>query len=183
MTRSLFVFALIFFIAFGAFAQSNTSGSGQTTGNYTYEGLLAMGHAKYVAKDFAGALTEYQKAKSADPGRADAYYFIGCTLKAEKRYQEATSMLASAVTVAGVDNSVIHAKALYVIALTWETAGNIDKAKYAWSDYKSYANSLPSQSAFVAIADARIIAMENWEAQKQKYQIVKDRIAQSTESQ
>lgn len=179
MTHSFFIVSLTMLLSLCAFVRE--SSAQEAGGNYTYEGLLAIGHAKYVAKDYAGALEQYKKAKSSEPAKAEAYYFIGCTLKQEKKYQEAATSLASAVTVAGESNPAIHAKALFVMAVVWEMASNMEKAKFAWADYAAYAKLHPDNHPFVTVADDRMKVLLNRESQLKQYQVVRDRIAQKTE--
>ena len=90
-----------------------------TEGSYTYEGLLALGHGKYVAQDYAAAITQYDQAKNSAPGRADAYYFIGCAMARQQRWEEAVTVLKSGATVAGEKEPVVHAKSLFVVATIW----------------------------------------------------------------
>ena len=134
--------------------------SNSPKGEYTYEGLLAIGHAKYVASDFTSAMQQYEQARLKDPARPEAYYFIGCAQKAQGRYQEAVQNLASAATVAGEDDAAMNARALFVIAVVWETARNFDKAKYAWIQYKAFARLHADANPFIDVADAHIAAID-----------------------
>ncbi|MBN2717876.1 MAG: hypothetical protein JXX14_18655 [Deltaproteobacteria bacterium] len=161
---------------------ANTSASTQPpAGQYTYEGLLAIGHGKYVVQDFAGASAQYENARLKDPARPEAYYFIGCTLRAQGQYQEAVSMLASAATVAGDDDPVMNARALFVIATVWESARNFEKAKYAWIQYKAFAQSHSDAHPFIQIADAHIAAIDAHTQLVNQYEAVTARIAANRE--
>ncbi|MBN2525017.1 MAG: tetratricopeptide repeat protein [Deltaproteobacteria bacterium] len=149
--------------------------------NYTYEGLLALGHGKYVAQDYTAAMEAYEQARTREPAKADAYYFIGMTLRAQGDYQKAVSMLTSAATVAGEDAPKMNARALFVIASTWELAHNLDKAKYAWIQYKAFAKLHPECNPFIQVADAHVNAIDNRNRQVSDYAKVNERIAANAE--
>ncbi len=146
-------------------------------GGYTYEGLLAIGHGQYVSQNFEGAIAQYEKAKNAESGRPEAYYFIGCAMARQKRWDEAVTVLKSAATVAGESHPAMHARALFVVAVTLEQAGDLSKARFAWAAYKEYSVAHPSITGFAAVADQRVKANEALDRRKQEYQIVRDRIA------
>lgn len=147
------------------------------TPEYTYEGLLALGHGKYVTQDLTGAEEQYEKARLKNPARPEAYYYLGCTFKAEGKYDEAVNILASAATVAGEENPSMNARALFLIAITWEAAGNLEKAKYAWIQYKAFAKLHPENNPLIHIADAHITAIDERSQQISEYAKVTDRIA------
>ena len=160
-------------------AQDNASQSSR--GEYTYEGLLAIGHSYYVTRNFVTAVEQYEKARAKEPARAEAYYFIGCALKAQAKYQEAVSMLASAATVAGEDDTAMNARALFVIATVWEVANNMEKAKYAWIQYKAFAKQHPEANPFPDVADAHIAAIDERTKQLSDYKAVTARIEANRE--
>jgi tetratricopeptide (TPR) repeat protein len=158
-------------------ASENPLTAPEQTPEYTYEGLLAMGHGKYVTQDLAGAEEQYEKARLKNPARPEAYYYLGCTFKAAAKYEEAVNMLASAATVSGEENPKMNARALFLIAITWEAAGNLEKAKYAWIQYKAFAKLHPEDNPMIHIADAHITAIDERSKQISEYASVTDRIA------
>lgn len=178
MIRSTAILIILFLISSNTLAQSPNQPASRPE---TYEGLLALGHTQYINQSYDEAMVHYEAAKNVDPGKPDAYYFIGCTLKQQKKYQNAVSMLASAATVAGDTSPSMHAKALFVIAVTWEVALNLEKAKYAWIDYKSFAAIHPEANPFTTVANERGEAINVWLKRLEEYEIVKQRISASVE--
>ena len=163
---------------------ANDTSKGSTSaaqGEYTYEGLLAIGHGFYVTQKFDAAVAQYEKARAREPARAEAYYFIGCVLKSQMKFQEAVSMLASAATVAGQDDIAMNARALFVVATVWEAAKNLEKAKYAWIQYKTFAKLHPEVKPFPDVADAHIAAIDARIKQMADYRAVTERIEANRE--
>ena len=144
---------------------------------YTYEGYLARGHAQYLAKNYAGALSEYEQAKALAPTRADAYYFMGCAVSKQNRYDDAVNFFKNAATIAAEADVNMHAKSMFLIAVVWERAGELAKAKFAWSEYKNFAKSHSGTTMYSQVADDRVKVIERAEKLNSDYQIVRDRIA------
>jgi tetratricopeptide (TPR) repeat protein len=184
MNRILLGLIMLLTVSTNAMAQSK-DGDGaaespaapEETSEYTYEGLLAMGHGKYVSQDSAGAKEYYEQARLKNPARPEAYYYLGCALKAEGNFIEAVNILASAATVAGEEHPEMNARALFLIAITWEAAMDLEKAKYAWIQYKAFAKLHPENNPLIHIADAHITAIDDRSQQISEYAKVTDRIA------
>ena len=159
----LFVLALVLLPA---------SALAQPQEGLSFDGVLAEGHALYLAGDHEGALARYQDAK----GNALAYYFVGCAFSALDKTEDAVSALSTAATIAGEKDQSLHAKALFMIAVLRERSADWDAAKEAWTKYQGFAQTHADATTFVPVAQERLDAIEKRVKLDADYQVVRDRI-------
>lgn len=163
----LFVLALVLLPAFV---------HAQPTGGLSFDGVLAEGHALYLAGDHEGALAKYQDAKEKESGNALAYYFVGCAFSALDKTEDAISTLNTAATIAGEKDQSLHAKALFMIAVLKERSADWDAAKEAWTKYQGFAQTHADATTFVPVAQERLEAIKKHVKLDADYQVVRDRI-------
>jgi tetratricopeptide (TPR) repeat protein len=126
----------------------------------SYDAMLMAGHKLYVGGDAKGALEKYEAAKDAAGGRAEAYYYIGAAKAKLEEYTDAISALNTAATISGSKDVVLHAKALFAIAVVQERSGNLDAAYDAWKTVLDYAEAHADAKSFPESARSRIAAIE-----------------------
>jgi tetratricopeptide (TPR) repeat protein len=142
----------------------------------SFDGVLAEGHALYLAGDYEGALAKYQEAKEQESGNALAYYFVGCAFSALDKTEDAISALNTSATIAGEKDQSLHAKALFMVAVLRERSADWDAAKEAWTKYQGFAQTHSDATTFVPIAQERLDAIEKRVKLDADYQVVRDRI-------
>jgi tetratricopeptide (TPR) repeat protein len=184
MHRFITAFFIITLLCGIASAQTASSGGWDATAGwgdkrplsaegYTYEGMLAIGHAIYKTGKYPEAIVQYEKARALAMERPYAYYFIAAAQSRLKQFNEATASLRTAVTLAGAIDVAFASKCLYFLAVTLERAGDLEQAKFAWAEYLNSAGA--HMFPHKAIAEAHIAAIEKKIQHDQQYQIVKDR--------
>ena len=141
----------------------------------TFEGRLAHGHSRYLATDYQGAISAYEKAKELEAGEAVVYYFIGCAEAKLERWDDAVSSLKTTATIAGAKDVALHAKALFMIAVVQERRNEWGDAKAAWTEYLSYAKAHEDALTFVPVAESRLEVIEKRMQLEKDYAVVKER--------
>ncbi len=159
-----------------ALAALPASAHAQPQGGLSFDGVLAEGHALYLAGDHEGALAKYQDAKEQEPGNALAYYFVGCAFSALDKVEDAVSALSTSATIAGEKDKSLQAKALFMIAVLRERSADWDAAKEAWIDYLGFAQTHADATTFMPVAQERLDAIEKRVKLDADYQVVRDRI-------
>jgi tetratricopeptide (TPR) repeat protein len=139
--------------------------------------ILSEGHVKYLAQDYEGALAKYEQARDKDSGQSIAYYFTGCALARLKRWDDAIAQFKTAATIAGVKDESLHARAIFVAAVTLEQKGDLSGAKSAWEDYQTYAQAHEKAVVYKDSARERIAAIDKKMKLDEDYKIVVERIA------
>lgn len=142
----------------------------------TYEGLLSLGHDAFLSGRHAGALDRYEEAKDMEPGRADAYYFIGYAQGRLGRFDEAFVTLQTARTVAGNKNTDLSAKVLFLRAVLQEQRGDLQAAEKAWTDYLGFAQTHTGARVFIESAQSRLDAIKKMQRLDEQYAEVRKRL-------
>ena len=163
----LFILALVLLPA---------SAHAQPEGELSFDGVLAEGHALYLAGDHEGALAKYQDAKAMESGNPLAYYFVGCAFSALDKAEDAVSALNTSATIAGEKDQSLHAKALFMIAVLRERSADWDAAKEAWTKYLGFAQTHADATTFAPVAQERLDAIEKHVKLDADYKVVRDRI-------
>jgi tetratricopeptide (TPR) repeat protein len=182
MLRITISFLLVTFISVISAAQTVSADGGQAAeGTYTYDGVIALGHAQYMAKKFDVAIAKYKEAKAMDAGRPESYYFTGCAMIQKKMFAEAVASFKVSAEISGEKNPVIRAKSLFAAGIAWEMKRDFKMAKSAFSEYLDFAKLHTDANVFIEIAEQKIDVIEKWEQRVADYQLVKDKIvAEST---
>ena len=138
----------------------------------------ARGNARYVARDFPGAIDAYQKAIEVRPHDALGYYLLGEALLAAGRVSEAEAAWTQASIESAADPAM-HARVLFVLADVAEREKKWDDAKARWAGYRAWAAQYPAANAFPGTADSRTQAIDRMLAQDKAYDPVRRRIAET----
>ncbi|MBN2804799.1 MAG: hypothetical protein JXR91_17010 [Deltaproteobacteria bacterium] len=155
---------------------ASADGSQAAQGTYTYDGVIALGHAQYMAKNFDGAIAKYKEAKAMDAGRPESYYFAGCAMIQKHLFGEAVASFKVSAEISGEQNPVMRAKSLFAVGIAWEMQRDFKMAKSAFSAYLDFAKLHTDANVFIEIAEQKIEVIEKWEQRVADNQVVKDRI-------
>ena len=144
-----------------------------------YQALCTQGNAKYVARDYAGAIELYRKAIDHAPHQPLGYYLLGEAQVATGNLTEAEASESRAALDAGEKDPALHARILFVTADLKERQKKWEDAKAAWQTYLEWANHFPDAGVFPATAQSRIAVLDTVIKQDKTYDIVRQRIAAS----
>lgn len=175
MTRSTPLFAAIGALVF--LATLSASAQDERPEPSPLAEALTAGHKAMLASNWEEAVGHYEKAKDAESGNADAYYFLACARLAQAQFDQAVSDFRTAISVAGAKRPDLHAKCLFNLAVLEETRKRSDAAKTAWQAYLSFANTHQDVPIFPDNAKQRIQAIEDAAARETEAQPVRQRIA------
>jgi tetratricopeptide (TPR) repeat protein len=139
---------------------------------------IALGNAKYAARDFPAAIDAYQKAADLRPHDGTGFYLLGEAQLAAGRPADAEAAWTRASAESAGDPA-LHARVLFVLADVAERQKKWDDAKARWTAYRAWAAQYPAARAFPATADARIQAIDRMLAQDKAYEPVRQRIAET----
>ncbi len=138
--------------------------------------LIVKGHDAFVLREYDRALQYYKDAAEESPKSPVAHYFIGCTQRAMKNYEEAIDSFKTAYLMAGED-AWWKGAASFNVALTYEQADKKEEALKAWKDFIKIATDFADMKNFVASAEKRIAAIEKYRELDDAYAVVRSRIA------
>jgi tetratricopeptide (TPR) repeat protein len=141
-----------------------------------YIEALNKGVAKYIAKDYPGALDLFRAAIPLAPKNALGHYFIAETQIATGNLPDAEATLKQAEALTDDKNAGLRAKVLFVTADTKERLKKWDEAKAAWQAYVEYAQK-HADVAFAQSGTSRIQALDDMLKQEKAYVAVRERIA------
>jgi len=134
------------------------------------------GNAKFVSRDFPGAIDLYRKAIQLEPTNPLGHYLLGEAQSASGNLTEAEASWTHADNI-GDKNPQIKVRVLFCLADLKERQKKWDDAKAAWQRYKDFITSHPGSGGMAASADARILAIDQALKQDKAYDIVRQRIA------
>lgn len=137
---------------------------------------VGRGNAKFVSRDFPGAVQIYRDAIQLEPRNPLGHYLLGEAQSALGNLGEAEASWTQADNIGDSDPST-KTKVLFCLADLKERQKKWDDAKTAWTKYKDYVTAHADAGGAPASADARIQAIETAEKQDQAYEIVRKRIA------
>ena len=86
---------------------------------------------QYAVGEFAGAMTEFEKALASDPSNDAVHFFAGIACLEMNRYQDAIKHL----TITKNGNSTYSSKAYWYVILATLKAGDTDSAKDMLNDF------------------------------------------------
>ncbi len=135
-----------------------------------------QGNAKFVSRDFPGAIELYRKAIQLQPTNPIGHYLLGEAQSASGNLPEAEASWTNADNL-GDKVPNVKTKLLFVLADLKERQKKWDEAKAGWQRYKEYAASHADAGGSPASADARIQAIDEMLKQDKAYDIVRQRIA------
>jgi len=188
---SLFVLALTFGAGALALAAGNDSkavaakdgGSpddkydpGNRTHISKFMETCVKGNAKFVSRDFPGAIEIYRQAIQLQPNNPLGHYLLGEAQSASGNLAEAEASWTNADNL-GDKVPTVKTKLLFVLADLKERQKKWDDAKAAWTRYQQYVAAHPDAGGSAATATARIQAIDDMLKQDKAYDIVRQRIA------
>lgn len=141
---------------------------------------IVEGNAKFVSRDFPGAIEVYRRAIQLQPTNAFGHYMLGEAQSASGNLPEAQASWEQADSV-GDKTPSVKVKVLFCLADLKERLKKWDDAKTAWQRYKQFIADHAKDTSvigFVTSADARIQAIDEAQKQDKAYEIVRTRIAQ-----
>ena len=135
-----------------------------------------QGNAKFVSRDFPGAIDVYRKAIQLQPTNPLGHYLLGEAQSASGNLTEAEASWTNADNLGDKDPPV-KTKLLFVLADLKERQKKWDDAKAGWQRYAQYVAAHADAGGSAATADARIKAIDDMLKQDKAYDIVRQRIA------
>lgn len=143
--------------------------------------LVVSGNAKFIARDFPGAIEIYKKAIALAPTNPLGHYLLGEAEIATNNLTEAEAAFTQADNTADKTPQV-KAKVLFCLADLKERQKKWDDAKVAWQKYADWSNAHGDAGAIPQTAAARIAAIDEAIKQDKAYDIVRTRIAAEKEA-
>jgi tetratricopeptide (TPR) repeat protein len=168
-----------------------------TTNISEYMLVCLQGNAKYLSRDFAGAVDTYRRAIQMDTKQALAYYLLGEAQLASGNVNEADASWKQASLV--VNEPGLQGRILFVIADLRERQKKFQDARLAWQAYSDWSSQYaspasgdggmaadsgragPAFGAFPSSGAARIQAIDAMMKQDQAYDKVRRNIAASSD--
>jgi tetratricopeptide (TPR) repeat protein len=147
------------------------------TASSKYKEACSQGNAKYVARDYAGAIEAYQSATALDPKNPLAYYLLGEAQLAAGSLTEADSAWNRAALESGEGDPALRAKILFVLADLRERQKKWDDARAAWQVYLDWAAKFPAAGVFPTSGQSRQRVIDAMLKQDKAYEVVRQRIA------
>ncbi|HEY2365857.1 MAG TPA: tetratricopeptide repeat protein [Polyangiaceae bacterium] len=135
-----------------------------------------QGNAKFMSRDFAGAIEMYRKAIQLQPVNPLGHYLLGEAQSASGNLTEAEASWTNADNLGDKDPPT-KTKLLFVLADLKERQKKWDDAKAGWQRYAQYVAAHPDAGGSAATSDARIKAIDDMLKQDKAYDIVRQRIA------
>ena len=135
-----------------------------------------QGNAKFMARDFPGAIEIYRKAIALQPTNPLGHYLLGEAQSASGNLTEAEASWTNADNLGDKDPPT-KTKLLFVLADLKERQKKWDDAKAGWQRYAQYVAAHPDAGGQAATADARVKAIDDMLKQDKAYDIVRQRIA------
>jgi tetratricopeptide (TPR) repeat protein len=142
-----------------------------------YKEALSQGNAKYVARDFSGAIEAYRMAIEVEPKNPLAHYFLGEAQLAAGSLAEADAAWNRAALESNDKDAALRAKILFVIADLRERQKKWEDARAAWQVYLDWAAKYPGAGAFPASGQSRQQVIDAMLKQDKAYEVVRQRIA------
>jgi tetratricopeptide (TPR) repeat protein len=135
-----------------------------------------QGNAKFVSRDFPGAIDSYRKAIQLQPTNPLGHYLLGEAQSASGNLTEAEASWTNADNLGDKDPPT-KTKLLFVLADLKERQKKWDDAKAGWQRYAQYVAAHPDAGGSAATSDARIKAIDDMLKQDKAYDVVRQRIA------
>jgi tetratricopeptide (TPR) repeat protein len=137
---------------------------------------VALGNAKFVAKDYAASLEAYKRAVQLAPNDPLGHYLVAEAQLAQGNINEGEAALAQAEKL-GDKRPDVMGKVLFLEADTKERQKKWADAKTAWSKYSEWAQKHIEAGAIPTTGAARIAAIDEAMKLDTQYEDVRKRIA------
>jgi tetratricopeptide (TPR) repeat protein len=148
-----------------------------STASPKYKEACSQGNAKYVARDFPGAIEAYRMAIEVDPKNPLAHYLLGEAQLAAGSLTEADAAWNRAALESNDKDPALRAKILFVLADLRERQKKWDDARAAWQVYLDWAAKYPGAGVFPASGQSRQQVIDAMLKQDKAYEVVRQRIA------
>lgn len=155
-------------------AENSVSAS---TASPKYKEACAQGNARYVTRDFAGAIDAYRAAIELDAKNPLAHYLLGEAHLAAGSFTEADAAWNRAALESTDGDPALRAKILFVLADLRERQKKWDDARAAWQVYLDWVAKSRGVAAFPASGQSRQQVIDAMLRQDKSYEVVRRRIA------
>ncbi len=146
-------------------------------GPLSFDARVERGHSLYMEGRHEEALREYNEARNEKTEDPAALYYVGCTLTKLGRYDEAERIFERMRVSTGATTPSACARALFMLAILFESRNDDAAAVKAWTEYKIFAEAHPMTVSFVPTAAERLRVYDAKAELEAKYQAVRERIA------
>jgi tetratricopeptide (TPR) repeat protein len=150
---------------------------GDAAASAAFATACAQGNAKYAARDFDGAIAQYQKAIELAPHQGQGYYLLGEAEVAAGNLSDAEASYNRAALETGEKDPSLRARILFVTADLRERQKKREDAKAAWQAYLDWAAKYPDAGVFPSSAQSRQQVMDTVIKQDKADEVVRERIA------
>jgi tetratricopeptide (TPR) repeat protein len=140
-----------------------------------YVEQINNGAAKYLARDFAGALEVFRATIPLAPKNPLGHYASAEALIAADNLAEAEASLKQAESLSDDKNAALRAKIIFLTADVKERQKKWEDARAAWQTYADYAQK-HTDVAFVQSGTSRMQAIDDMLKQDKAYEAVRQRI-------
>jgi hypothetical protein len=141
-----------------------------------YMELINKGEASFIARDFAGAVVQFQEAIKLDGQKMLAFYRMGEAQLAAGKPEEADAIWTSGLNKEGTPS--MKARILFCLADLKERQKKFDQAKDAWGKYAQFLKDNAQEAKGYALTpEERIKVIDRHEKDLKDYTAVKERIA------
>jgi tetratricopeptide (TPR) repeat protein len=158
-------------------ASPKKSEAGAAASSRDYASICARGNAKYLSRDFDGAIELYRKAIELSPHQSLGNYLLGEAELAAGNLAEAEAAWGRAALDTNEKAPALHARILFVTADLKERQKKWDEARAAWQIYLDWVGRFPDSGVFPATAQSRQQVIDTMLKQDKMYEGVRQRIA------
>jgi tetratricopeptide (TPR) repeat protein len=149
------------------------------TGISEFMETCVAGNAKYVSRDFPGAIEQYRKAIQLNPKHPLGHYLLGEAQLAAGNMGEAEASWKQAELIADARDPTLRARILFVLADIKERQKKWDDARAAWQVYADWAAKYSDAGVFPQSASSRQQVIDAMTKQDKAYDVVRQRIAET----
>jgi tetratricopeptide (TPR) repeat protein len=154
-----------------------TSEAGPAPSSRDYASVCARGNAKYLSRDFDGAIELYRRAIELSPHQSLGHYLLGEAQLAAGHLAEAETSWSRAALETNEKAPALRARILFVQADLKERQKKWDEARAAWQIYLDWVGRFPDAGGFGATAQSRQQVIDSMLKQDKMYEGVRQRIA------
>lgn len=141
-----------------------------------YMEAINKGEASFVARDFAGAVVQFQEAIKLDGQQMLAFYRLGEAQLAAGKPEEADAIWTSGLSKEGTPT--LKARLLFCLADLKERQKKFDAAKEAWGKYAQFLkDNAQDAKGYALTPEERIKVIDRRVKDEKDYAPVKERIA------
>jgi hypothetical protein len=141
-----------------------------------YMELINKGEASFVARDFPGAVVQFQEAVKLDGQKILAFYRLGEALLAAGKPEDAEAIWKTGLSKEGTPT--LRARLYFCLADLKERQKSWDAAKEAWGKYAQFLKDNAQEAKGYALTpEERIKVIDRRVKDEKDYAVVKERIA------